>query len=294
MKQSKYRLNRTVSFFSLPYHLLVCFQLIALSVISFVDTVDAATNNVQSNTYPFTITTEIGQIEIELHENYAPNTVRKIVKLINGPIFNTELVGNSNDAIGYYEGLTFNYTKPHIEIITSERPPHKMIQLESEISAEALGLHKKLIRNKAQAMNVMQQTILKSAYRGDKHRIHHPLLQQWLAIWNKSYDPGFLIGVSDKEINLALGYNYTKDISSQPVLKGSIVLKPISKTLASPRISIILQDMPIRTGKWMVIGRVTKGLDIADKISLLPLNTPRHIKTRVYKPKKPIVIQSIK
>lgn len=267
----------------LTYHLL-------LPIIFFVGVVGtllscSSFENRRANRLQFKIITETGQIEIELYKNTAPNAVKQIVKLIN--------VQNET-GVGYYDGLSFDYTKPHLEIIVSKHPSIKNIQIKSEINAESLKLHQTIIGDKGEAMDVMQQVILKSVYRGDKHRKHHPKLQHWLDRWNQSYDPSFLIGVSSKEINESMGYVYTESISSKPVIKGSIVLKPTSKTWVSPRMSIILQDMPERTGKWMVIGHVSKGLSIADKISTFPLVMPREFKTRQFIPKKPVVITAIK
>ena len=112
--------------------------------------------------------------------------------------------------------------------------------------------------------------------------------------WKKAYNPDFLIGVSKKEINAAQGYIYKTGLDSKPVTRGAVVLKPVAPHIASTRLSIILQDMPNQTGKWMVIGRVIEGLDLADTISIQPQVTPRHVKPRVHAPLNPTVIDSIK
>ena len=50
--------------------------------------------------------------------------------------------------------------------------------------------------------------------------------------------------------------------------------------------------MPQRTGRWMVIGQVVSGLELADDISVAPLVQPRNIKPLDYTPLQPVTIES--
>ena len=242
------------------------------------------------------VTTKQGIIEIEFYERAAPNTIRRLIDLVKGPIYNQKLTNADQEtsSVGYYDGLTFNYIRPHLEIATSERTPSGLFQLEPEIDADALGLNRKIIENSAEAMDVMQREILVVHRKSKKKGNATPQLRRWVAKWKKNYNPDFLIGVSKKEINQAQGYVYKTGLDSKPVTQGAVVLKPVAPHIASTRLSIILHDMPDKIGKWMVIGRVVKGLDLADTLSIQPLVTPRHVKPSTHAPLNPTVIESIK
>ena len=242
------------------------------------------------------VTTKQGIIDIELYERAAPNTIRRLIDLVKGPIYNQKLAkaGHEISSVGYYDGLTFNFIRPHLEIASSERAPASLFQIEPEIDADALGLDREIIENSAEAMNVMQTEILVVHRKTKKKGTATAQLSLWMEKWKKAYNPDFLIGVSKKEINAAQGYIYKTGLDSKPVTRGAVVLKPVAPHIASTRLSIILQDMPNQTGKWMVIGRVIEGLDLADTISIQPQVTPRHVKPRVHAPLNPTVIDSIK
>lgn len=258
-----------------------------------------STSICEGNEYPIpylVISTQEGTIEIELFERAAPQAVRRLTALVKGPIFNQDLLKDDekSSSVGYYDGLTFNHTRPHLEIATSERSPAGLFQIESEIDAESLGLDRILIENRADAMSIMQRELLAAHRKKKKKGNISPQLSLWLEKWKATYNPDFLIGVSRKEVNEALGYVYKTGLESKPATKGSVALRPVTPQTASPRLTIFLQDMPDKTGKWMIIGRVVKGLELADKISLQPLVTPSHIKPRSYTPLHPVVIDSIK
>jgi cyclophilin family peptidyl-prolyl cis-trans isomerase len=234
---------------------------------------------------------ETDSIIIELFERAAPDAVRRLVELAGGPVFNEALVG-PNDS-GYFDGLTFNYTKPHLDIRTSERPPTGLLEITTEIDANALGLHEDRIEDVNAAMDVMQQELLQSGQKAKRGESISSQLSAWISRWYENYSADFLIGVSRKEINEALGFEYSDaPLESVPVTKGAVALVPRSPVAASPRLSIILQDMPLRTGRWMVVGRVVEGLDIADQISIEPLVLPRSVKQKYFRPLNPVVIRS--
>jgi cyclophilin family peptidyl-prolyl cis-trans isomerase len=241
------------------------------------------------------MTTGMGKIEIELFEDAAPNTVRRLRELVRGPVFNTDLMDREERAaeVGYYDGLVFDFIKKHNRIVTSERPPGGLVRFPKEIDAAALGLDLDKVEDEGEAVNVIQREILKK-YRDTKRRGERTKqLEAWVERWKETYSGDFLVGVSRKEINEALGYEYQEGLASRPVKKGAVVLKPVSARAASPRLILVLADMPQKTGRWMVVGHVVRGLEVADEISLQPLTTPGHIKPRHFTPLSPVVIESV-
>jgi len=280
-------------FFSIIFSFLFIIS-IGLAPAQAIDTRSVCGN--QSRKPYLIIATDEGSIEIELFERAAHKTIKRLIALVDGPIFNQDLIENKDEVqpIGFYDGLTFNYIKPHLEISTSERNPAGMFQFETEIDADALGLNRKLIKNRADAMSVMQRELL-AAYQKVKKRGKIPgQLGLWVKKFHEAYNPDFLIGISRKEINQALGYVYKTGLESKPVVKGSVALRPVSPRISSARLTIILEDWPERTGKWMIIGHVVMGLDLADKFSIQPLVTARHIKPLSLMPLYPVGIKTVK
>lgn len=230
-----------------------------------------------------------GSIEVELFEAAAPATVQRLKHLAEGSTFDPSLVPPAEDGTtpGFYDGLVFDFTRPHIEIVTSTREPSASFLFPNELDAETLGLDRQLVSSTAEAMTILQRELL-VAHREKKKSGQIPdklkrLLDQWFA----DYTPDFLIGVSRKEINEALGYVYQAGLESRSAVRGSVLLTPISPTHSSARLSILLVDIPERTGRWMVIGRVTRGLDVAEAISVRP--RVRDLREE-FRPINPVVI----
>lgn len=234
--------------------------------------------------------TTLGNIEIKLLEDAAPSAIRRFAEIVRGPTFNEAIFGPNR--VGYYEGLAFEYTKPKAEIRLTERQPDDLIKIPAQIDADALGLRDKKITDIDEAMDVMQFELLKK-YRDTKTSGGRTQqLDDWLAKWFKDNDASFLLGVSSKEIKQSMGYVYQTGLKSRPMTPGAVALKPISPNLAGMTLSILLTDMPKRTGEWMVIGEVVKGMDVVEQISIQPLREPSHIRSRTYVPFSPVVVRS--
>ncbi len=229
-----------------------------------------------------TIDTSFGPVVIELFHDAAPKAVSELIARTS----------DKNVKSNYFSKQVFNYTLPNVEIRTSSSTPDDILS-NTELDAQALGLHEQTIDNASEAMSLMQEEILPMHHRYREGISLTPQLTKWLKAWYKTYRADFLVGVSKQQINEALGYKYTAALNSRRPVRGSVMLVPHSKTQASPALSIALQDFPQRTGKWMVVGRVVDGMDVAHTISLSPLQQPRNIKPEGYRPKTPVVINSM-
>lgn len=241
------------------------------------------------------LSTSAGTITIELYEAAAPKAVRQLAKIVKGPYFDPVVfAAESREAgRGFYDGLTFNYAQPHIEIISESREPIDQFVFETEIDAERLGLDKQLIENPAEAMNVMQRELLVEFGEKKKRGQITELLEGWLDQWYEGYRADFLVGVSRREINEALGYVYQSGLDSRPATRGSVALKPLSPTRATARLSILLADIPERTGRVMVIGDVMEGLEVAEAISTKPRKMPPSAHRKQFLPENPIAIETM-
>lgn len=241
----------------------------------------------------FLLTTTEGAIRIELAEEAAPKTIRRLVRLAEGPIFNPDLVPSPPaPPTGYYDGLAFDYANPHIEIISELRPPEGLVELANEISAEALALDRSRIDNPGEAMDVMQMELLPAYQAHRKQGVPTGRLGEWIDKWYESYQPDFLVGVTRQQINEALGHAYEKGLASLPPIRGAVGLAPSRPGHSTPRLSILLSDIPQRNGRWMVIGRVVEGLELAQDISLRD-RVPGPYGDRFHRPLVPVVIESL-
>lgn len=238
--------------------------------------------------------TQEGAIAIELWPRAAPRSVARLARLAAGPIFDPTLFEDREQAsaVGYFDGLAFDYTHPHVEIALEVRAPKRLFELPAEIDAEALGLHEKRIADAGEAMDLFQrELVVQLRERGKDPSAVTPRLREWLTRFYENYDPSFLVGVSWKEINQALGYRYESGLESRPAVAGAVLLKAPTPGRSSLRLSILLADMPRRTGREVVVGRAARGLDLAQAISLRPLLVPPEVRDRRYRPADPVVVE---
>ena len=221
----------------------------------------------------FVVSTTAGPMTIELDPRAAPRTIHELVRLADS---------------GFYDGLTFDYVNPHVEIFTALREGDET-RFEQEIDAGALGLDREVVEDEGTAMNVLQDEILESHKSG---RPSTPQMREWLDRWYASREADFLVGVSRQQVYEALGYVYESGLASRPVRRGAVLLKPLSPRFASARLGLALTDVPERTGKWMVIGQVVAGLDTAEAISTRPRRRDRH-PHKNFTPVEPVVIDAL-
>ena len=218
----------------------------------------------------------------------APRAVDQIVRLVNGPFIRHEITGDQErtDCAGYYDGLEFDLAYPRSSLTTSLRPPADSILISTRIDAGALGLDERRIATGAEANKVWQFELFPyQAAVGSDDELH-PLMREWLARWGEEHSADFLIGVSQREIDEALGYRFTDGLESQKNTRGAVALAPFDHTRSTPRMVIVLSDAPHFDGRRMVVGRVVSGLEHADTISARALIPARAVKNRPMVPVK--------
>lgn len=240
-------------------------------------------NECSDNDPVVTLITDAGTLTIELFPDAAPEAVTA---------FRSWAQDSTTPEQGGLVGRAFDYTHSRIELRASS-VGGETLQLANEIDAVALGLHKQRIANLGAAINTVQRRLL-PAYR--RHLAGGPALtatlETWLERWFDTHDAKHLVGQTTQSINEALGHRYRRGLTSRSVTRGAVMLVPHAANVASGGLSIALADMPQRTGTWMVIGEVIDGLDVAERIAIAPLTTPRHIKPRLYEPLNPVAIRT--
>jgi cyclophilin family peptidyl-prolyl cis-trans isomerase len=237
------------------------------------------------------LSTPQGAIVAELFEAAAPRTVGGLAGLVEARR-SAPSAGSGPSKAGGPGPLVFDYTQPHVEIYTARLDAST--SFESELDAEALGLHEDRIRDPGRAMDVLQRELIPAFNKVKKGGRLDPRLAAWMGRWRETSDPAFLVGASRKEVNEALGYVYTRGLDSKPVTKGSITLQPESPARAKARLGIALSDLPTRLGRQMVVGRVVQGLDLADEISTRPLAVPEGMRSLDWAPREPVAIRDVR
>lgn len=180
-----------------------------------------------------------------------------------------------------WDGVAIQWVRPHTEIRTGL--PRGAAPLASELSAEPLDLDAQRIEDAGAAMNAIQFELEPAFGRAGAKAT--PELQAWIATWREHFDAAFLVGVTRRQINQALGYRYQPGYATQPVRRGSVALvldKPGSSTLA---LAILLRDQPKRDGCWVVVGRVETGLELVEALSIAPRLHPKS-----FEPERPVRI----
>jgi cyclophilin family peptidyl-prolyl cis-trans isomerase len=253
------------------------------SVCGFAAAVDTTPPTCSSPEAPhIVLETGEGLISIELFRAAAPEAVDRLIRLVEGPVFHPALTGDHGGvgSAGYYDGLEFDLAFPHTSIATSLRPPADSILIPTRIDAVSLGLDRRRIATAAEASRIWQFELFPHRAGVPSDDQLHPLMRQWLADWSEQLRADFLIGVSQKEINEALGYVYTEGLESQKVTRGAVALAAYDRTRSTPRLEFFLADAPHLDGRRMVVGRVVAGLELVDTLSARPLIPAKAFRNR--------------
>ncbi len=210
-----------------------------------------------------------GVMEIEVFPEVAPDAVKQLLRLVEGPIYREEFTaaGPEREAAGYFDGLIFDHVRRGHEIATSIRPPGSSMLIRMQMDATALGLEDRRVESTVAAMEIWQNEIL--PYEGSIHGRKEPpgLLGEWMTEWKETMRPDFLLGASQKDINEAMGYVYQSGLPSLPVRRGAVGLRRISKEWSTPALIIALNDRPDLDGRRMIIGNLISDIEIIDKTS---------------------------
>ena len=216
--------------------------------------------------YEVQIDTDQGQIVLDLDSRTAPKAMALLLPQLRS---------------GGFDGVGFDWVRPHTEIRSTA--PKSGPTLPSELDAWALGLDQQQIADAGAAMRTIQGE-LEPAWMASGSSAS-PQLQQWIQQWRATFTPDFLIGISRAEINAALGYPRHPGVATLPVRRGSVALVPSSAGFTTLALAIVLRDQPARDGRWVVVGEVRSGLDIAEKIALQPRVHPKF-----QQPVKPVLV----
>jgi hypothetical protein len=221
----------------------------------------------------------------------APESVATIETIARGPIYDLSRLPNPEPArtTGYFEGLSFDYARPHLELRLPVRFPKDAFTVATELDARSLGLEGEFLTDRGKAMEVMQFELLPAMTRPNSERMRTPTLVEWARRFEQDHDPSFLVGKTRRELLEAVGYRFQSGLNSIEPTRGTVALVPSSPDRSTLSLSILLADYPTRKGRWMVVGRIVEGLEIAEAISESRHASPH---SRDYRPAEPITVLS--
>lgn len=213
------------------------------------------------------IDTSNGQLILELDTRTAPVATAALIAALEQ---------------GGYDDAQVNWIQPHVEIRIAAPAGSK--DYPSELDAVPLGLDQQVIADAGKAMTTIQRELEPAWMEAGAGATAQ--LNQWIVKWRKSFVADFLIGINRTQINEALGYHYERGVASRPVRRGSVALVPAAPGRSTLALAIILGDQPARDGRWVVVGKVSSGLNVAEQIAF-----EARIHPKQHQPLTPVLVR---
>ena len=238
------------------------------------------------------IKTSEGDIYVELFKDEAPKTVQNFTELAEGTKEFTDAT-NKKVKKPFYDGLVFHRVLKDFMLQggcpqgTGTGGPG--YQFEDEINAAALGLNKL----KALEKDNFHPWLMIRSQEEFHQNIREPLFKS-MNIANQEDLNKRRKEVTDRIASLDLqevytlqGYRYSSTLKSRAPKRGVIAMANSGPNTNGSQFFINVIDTPWLTGKHTVFGQVIQGMEVVDKISLLPAN-------EAGQPAKAITITSIR
>lgn len=224
----------------------------------------------------YVIQTNMGDIEVELFQGEAPETVANFIDLAEGKKMFTDIKTGEKVKRPFYNGLIFHRVIKNFMIQGgcpkgdgTGGPGYKFAD---EIDAQGLGLDKIKAIDPKKGPHPFLMIGSQADY---QRKILIPLFREMNISSQKELDQRRdefktrLKALTLKEAYENMGYTYTAKGSSHAPVRGSLAMANAGPDTNGSQFFINLVDTPWLTGKHTVFGRVVKGMDIVDKIGAL-------------------------
>ena len=241
----------------------------------------------------YILTTNQGEMELELFLDAAPETVESFIGLAEGTKEFTNPKTGEKEKRPYFDGLIFHRVIKDFMIQggcplgTGTGSPG--FTFKDEINGKALGLDMLKVLPQPQTPHPwlgvrdqasFQRTVVMPL--AEKLGIKSP---EEFEARRKEFEEA-LEKLTLLELYEAQGYQYDEKLKSRPPVRGSLAMANSGPNTNGSQFFLNLQDTPWLTGKHTVFGQVVKGFDILDKIGA--------VKTVRDKPVEDVKILSIK
>ncbi len=274
--------------------LLILVSIISIILINSVDTRAEKGEKVKSENPIYIIKTSMGDIQIELFADKAPETVNNFIGLAEGTKEFTDPTTGKKVKRPFYDGLIFHRVIKDFMIQGgcplgngSGGPGYKF---KDEIDATALGLNKIMAMDKSKGPHPYLMIRSKEDY---QRNIMSPLFKKLNINSQEELDrrkdelEKILFSMTVKDVMENMGYVYTEKGSPYPPERGCLAMANSGPNTNGSQFFINLVDTDWLSGRHTVFGKIVKGQDIVDKIGSVKVGDGS-------KPVKDVTIISIK
>jgi peptidyl-prolyl cis-trans isomerase A (cyclophilin A) len=240
------------------------------------------------------ISTNRGDMLVELFADEAPNTVANFLGLANGTKPFTDPATGQQVTRPLYDGLIFHRVIDGFMIQggspTGDGEGTPGYDFADEINAESLGLDKMMLIDAEGVPNPVLGIRSQSDF---QQRVLMPLYQKLGITSQESLTARAaevderLRSMSVKENYEMLGYHYIAKVKSRAPVRGVLAMANSGPDTNGSQFFINLADTEWLTGKHTVFGKVRAGLAVLDAIGKTPVNSES-------RPAQDVVIQSIR
>lgn len=221
----------------------------------------------------YSIQTNLGDIEVELFQNDAPNTVANFIGLAEGTKEFVDIKTGEKVKKPFYDGLIFHRVIKGFMIQAGcpmgEGRGGPGYSFADEINVTALGFDKLKAMDPKEGPHPFLMIRSQEDY---QNIILAPLFQKMSITSQNEFDQrrdeleAELKSLTLKEAYENMGYSYSDKGSPHSPVRGSLAMANSGPNTNGSQFFINLIDTDWLSGKHTVFGRVIKGMDIVDKI----------------------------
>jgi len=226
------------------------------------------------------IQTTVGNIEVELFQNDAPETVANFIGLAEGTKEFVDAKTREKIKRPFYDDMIFHRVIKDFMLQAgcplgngTGGPGYKFAD---EINASALGLDKMKAIDPKKGPHPFLMIQNQDEY---QRSIMMPLFQKMNISSQKELDEkkeevkSRLNSLTVKEVYENMGYVYSDKGSPHPPIRGSLAMANAGPNTNGSQFFINLVDTDWLTGKHTVFGRVVKGMEVVDKIGTVKVDS---------------------
>jgi cyclophilin family peptidyl-prolyl cis-trans isomerase len=226
------------------------------------------------------IQTTVGNIEVELFQNDAPETVANFIGLAEGSKEFVDAKTREKVKRPFYDDVIFHRVIKDFMLQAgcplgngTGGPGYTFAD---EINASALGLDKIKAIDPKKGPHPFLMIQNQEEY---QRNIMMPLFQKMNISSQKELDEkkeevkSRLNSLTLKEVYENMGYGYSDKGSPYPPVRGSLAMANAGPNTNGSQFFINLVDADWLTGKHTVFGRVVKGMEVVDKIGTVTVDS---------------------